>query len=187
VPKSLVNIMFEVDRLESRLKELLQFVRPATRPSEPLDLNTVLRESLRMVEGRIAKTQLRVEERLAQGLLPIMGSPILLEQVFLSLIGNAIEAIPDGTGTISIVTGTDVDGTGAPSIFAEILDSGVGIPAEQLSRIFEPFYTTKAQGTGLGLAIAKKFAEAQGGALTVWSKPGEGTAFRVTFPGLMEA
>jgi len=187
VPKSLVNIMFEVDRLEGRLKELLQFVRPASRPSEPLDLNIVLRESLRMVEGRIAKTHLRVEEQLAQGLLPIMGSAILLEQVFLSLIGNAIEAIPDGAGTIIILTGRDVDGTGVPSIFAEVWDSGVGIPAEQLSRIFEPFYTTKAQGTGLGLAIAKKFAEAQGGALTVWSRPGEGTAFRVTFPGLMEA
>jgi len=103
------------------------------------------------------------------------------------LIGNAIEAIPDGAGTIIILTGRDVDGTGVPSIFAEVWDSGVGIPAEQLSRIFEPFYTTKAQGTGLGLAIAKKFAEAQGGALTVWSRPGEGTAFRVTFPGLMEA
>jgi two-component system, NtrC family, sensor histidine kinase HydH len=187
VPKSLINIMLEVDRLEGRLKELLQFVRPASRPSEPLDLNSVLRESLRMVEGRIAKTHLKVEAKLAEGLPQMMGSAILLEQVFLGLIGNAIEAIPDGAGSITVLSGRDVDGTGVPSIFVEIRDTGVGIPAEQLSRIFEPFYTTKAQGTGLGLAIAKKFAEAHGGALTVRSRPGEGTAFRVTFPDFLEA
>jgi signal transduction histidine kinase len=68
-----------------------------------------------------------------------------------------------------------------------VRDTGVGIPSEQLSRIFEPFYTTKAQGTGLGLAIAKKFTEAQAGTLRVWSRPGQGTTFRVTFPGHSEA
>jgi len=186
-PKNLVNIMMEVDRLESRLKELLQFVRPANRPIEPLDLNAVLRESLQMMAGRIAKTRLTLEEQLAPTLPPIMGSSILLEQVFLSLIGNAVEAIPDGSGTITIRTGSERDGTGAPSVFAEVRDTGVGISSEQLSRIFEPFYTTKAQGTGLGLAIAKKFTEAQAGTLRVWSRPGEGTTFRVTFPGLSEA
>jgi signal transduction histidine kinase len=71
-------------------------------------------------------------------------------------------------------------------VFVEVRDTGVGIPAEQLVRIFEPFYTTKAQGTGLGLAIAKKFAEAQGGTLSVESRPGEGTTFRVTFPAVSE-
>ncbi|HYL79353.1 MAG TPA: ATP-binding protein, partial [Candidatus Acidoferrum sp.] len=186
VPRSLLNIMLEVDRLEGRLKELLQFVRPANRPSEPLDLNSVLRESLRMVEGRIAKTDLKLEELLAPGLAPIMGSTILLEQVFLSLIGNAIEAFPHGPGTITIRTGSDVDARGVSWVFAEVRDTGVGIPAEQLMRIFEPFYTTKAQGTGLGLAIAKKFAEAQGGTLSVESRPGEGTSFRVTFPAVSE-
>ncbi|HSB70827.1 MAG TPA: ATP-binding protein [Candidatus Methylomirabilis sp.] len=185
-PKNLGNIMSEVDRLESRLKELLQFVRPASRPNEPLDLNTVLRESLQMVGGRLAKSHLALEERLASGLPPIMGSSILLEQVFLSLLGNAIEAIPNGGGTISVRTGSDRDSAGATSVFAEVRDTGVGIPPEQLSKIFEPFYTTKAQGTGLGLAIAKKFTEAHGGTLGVSSRPGEGTAFRVMFPAVTE-
>lgn len=200
---NLGNIMAEVDRLEGRLRELLQFVRPAERPTGSVDVNAVLAGSLELMAARIAKTNLRLEKRLAPSLPPIRGNAMLLEQVFLSLIGNAIEAIPGGEGTITVSTGVmdpGADGggrraapdpqggrppsAGAPmvSVFVEVRDTGVGIPAEFLPRIFEPFHTTKAQGTGLGLAIAKKFTEAQGGALAVTSRPGEGAAFRVTFP-----
>jgi len=75
-----------------------------------------------------------------------------------------------------------VTDAGAPAVFVEITDSGVGIPADGFPRLFVPFYTTKAQGTGLGLAIAKKFTEAHGGTITVSSKPGAGSTFRVTLP-----
>ncbi len=195
----LATIMAEVDRLEGRLRELLQFVRPAERPTGPVDVNRVLAGSLELLAGRIAKTNLRLEKRLAPSLPPIRGNAMLLEQVFLSLVGNAIEAIPGGEGTITVCTGvverTAEDGgqRAAPdrppsagprpaSVFVEVRDTGVGIPPEVLPKIFEPFRTTKAQGTGLGLAIAKKFTEAQGGAIAVTSRPGEGAAFRVTFP-----
>ncbi len=69
----------------------------------------------------------------------------------------------------------------------EVRDSGVGIPAERVPKLFTPFYTTKAQGTGLGLAIAKKFTEAHGGTITVSSRPGAGATFRVTLPAHREA
>jgi signal transduction histidine kinase len=72
-------------------------------------------------------------------------------------------------------------------VFVEVRDSGPGIAPEAIGKIFEPFYTTKAQGTGLGLAIARKFTEAHGGAITVWSRPGEGATFRVTLPADTEA
>jgi signal transduction histidine kinase len=107
---------------------------------------------------------------------------MLLEQVFLSLIGNAIEAISEGGGTISLTTGRTQGNGGAPQVFVDVQDTGAGIPVEEIPKIFEPFYTTKAQGTGLGLAIAKKFTEAHGGAISVWSQPGGGATFRVTFP-----
>jgi hypothetical protein len=72
---------------------------------------------------------------------------MLLEQVFLSLLGNALEALPEGEGTITIHTGVRQNGNGITQIFAEVRDSGPGIPPDSLSKIFEPFYTTKAQGT----------------------------------------
>lgn len=186
-PRNLANIMAEVDRLEGRLKELLQYVGPAERRGEPLDLNSVLRGALQMTTGRIAKARLGVEERLAPALPPIVGNTILIEQVLLSLISNAIEAIPGGGGTVTLTTGTTREDGGAPRVFAEVSDTGVGIPADEVPKIFEPFYTTKAQGTGLGLAIARKFTEAHGGVISVWSRPGHGATFRVTFPAHPEA
>jgi signal transduction histidine kinase len=183
-PKRLASIIGEVDRLEVRLRELLLFVRPAERPREVLDLNSVLRECLTMMNGRLAKSEIKVDERLAAGLPHIAGDAILLEQVFLSLIGNAIEAIP-GRGVITITTGVDRDASDRARVFAEIQDTGPGIAGEP-SRLFQPFYTTKAQGTGLGLAIARKFTEAHGGTIAVTSGPGEGARFRVSFPAPAE-
>ncbi|HSB72791.1 MAG TPA: ATP-binding protein [Candidatus Methylomirabilis sp.] len=185
-PKNLTNIMNEVDRLETRLKELLQFVRPADRPCALLDLNTVLEEALQLMAGRLAKASLRLTKELAPDLPPFRGNAMLVEQVFLSLLGNGVEALPDSGGTITVRTGTTQGPDRTLRIFAHVQDSGGGIPAEHLSRIFDPFYTTKAQGTGLGLAIARKFTEALGGSIEVSNPPEGGAAFRVTFPPTQE-
>ncbi len=179
-PKNLANIMAEVDRLEVRLKELLQFIRPADRQSSPVDLNTVLHTTLQMVGGRIEKSHVQVDEQLAPVLPPIMGDKILIEQVFLSLIDNAIDAMPNG-GTITLITGVKQE-NGSSQVLAEVRDTGVGIPQEEMPKILESFYTTKAKGTGLGLAIARRFTEAYGGSLSVSSRPGEGATFCVAFP-----
>ncbi len=179
--------MAEVDRLEARLKELLQFVRPAERHTGPVDLNVVLRKTLEMKAGRIAQGDVKVHQQLAPSLPPITGDALLIEEVFVSLIDNAIEALPKGCGTISLATGTEPDSAGALRVFAEIQDTGVGIRREDAPKILKSFYTTMAHGTGLGLAIAKKFTEAYGGAITVSSQPGEGATVRVTFPAQREA
>jgi two-component system, NtrC family, sensor histidine kinase HydH len=184
-PKSLGNIMAEVDRLDGRLKELLQSVRPAERQSQRLDLNAVLRAALQLMEGRVSGAGLKVHDRLATALPIILGDPMLLEQVFMNLIGNAVEATPQG-GTITLRTGTESDERDGLTVFAEIHDTGSGIPPEEVSKIFDLFYTTKAQGTGLGLAVARKFTEAHGGRITVSSRPDEGTVFRVTLPARVE-
>jgi signal transduction histidine kinase len=107
---------------------------------------------------------------------------MLLEQVVLSLLANAVEAIPNGEGNIAVTTGEARMESGAPAVFLEVSDSGVGIPADGVQKLFTPFYTTKAQGTGLGLAIAKKFTEAHGGTITVSSGRAAGATFRVTLP-----
>lgn len=185
--KHLANIMAEVDRLEGRLKELLQFARPADRPAGPVDLNAVAREAVQMVAGKMTEAQVTLTRHLTPDLPLVSGNAMLLEQVLLSLLANAVEAIPKGGGQIGLTTGKTRLASGAPGIFLEVNDSGVGIPAEALPKLFTPFYTTKAQGTGLGLAMAKKFTEAHGGAITVSSGPGAGTTFRVILPARMEA
>lgn len=185
--KHLANIMSEVDRLECRLKELLQFVRPAERQRSPVDLNNTAREAVQMVSGRMRTARIDLTEALAPGLPPVSGNAMLLEQVALSLLANAVEAIPDGDGRVTVTTGEARMESGAPAVFLEVSDSGVGIPADGIPKLFTPFYTTKAQGTGLGLAIARKFTEAHGGAITVSSAPGAGATFRVTLPVHVEA
>lgn len=185
-PKNLANTLAQVDRLDTHLKELLHFVRPADRRRVPVDLNAVLRGSLQMMVGRLEEADVKVSEQLAPELPPIMGDEILIQQVFLSLIENAIEAMPNGGGTLTLVTRAKRENAGPAQVFAEVEDTGVGIPPEEIPKILTSFYTTKAQGTGLGLAIAKKFTEAYGGAISVRSCPGEGAAFRVTFPSQPE-
>jgi signal transduction histidine kinase len=132
-----------------------------------------------MVAGRMTSAQVSLTQNLAVDLPPVNGNGMLLEQVALGLLANAIEAMPNGGGTIGVTTGTDAEARG---VFLEVRDSGVGIAAERLPKLFMAFYTTKAQGTGLGLAIAKKFTEAHGGTITVSSRPGTGATFRVTLP-----
>ena len=179
-PRSLADIVAEVDRLAARLRDLLQFVRPAERRSRPTDLNTVIRGALGLLSGRIAESGIRVEDGLAPALPVISGDPMVLEQVFLNILGNAVDAMPRG-GTLTVTSGTESN-NGAPMVFAEVGDTGCGIPPEKHDKIFDLFYTSKAQGTGLGLAVAKKFAAAHGGTISLRSKPGEGTTFRVTLP-----
>jgi signal transduction histidine kinase len=104
--------------------------------------------------------------------------------VVLSLLANAVEAVPDGGGLIGVATGVE---PGSRSIFVEVRDNGAGIPAEGMASLFKPFYTTKAQGTGLGLAIARKFADAHRGTIAVSNRSGEGAAFRVILPVSAEA
>jgi two-component system, NtrC family, sensor histidine kinase HydH len=184
--KSLGNIKAEVERLAGRVKDLLQFVRPAERRSQPLDLNTVLQAALRLMEGRMSEARVKVNEHLATALPTIMGDPMLLEQVFTSLIGNALEASAEG-GTITLTTGVEPSEQGGLLAVAEIRDTGPGIPPGDAARVFDLFYTTKAQGTGVGLAIARKFTEAHGGTITVRSQPGEGAVFRVSLPAGSES
>lgn len=177
-------IVGEVDRLEMRLRELLQFVRPGERSRELVDLNAVAEESLRLLAGRLGKAGLTVDARLAPSLPPIRGEAVLLEQVFLGLLGNAVEATDLGGKPITVTTGAERSRAGDLRVYAEVTDRGAGIPEAAIPRIFTPFYTTKAQGTGLGLAIAKKFTEAYGGVISVTSRPQEGTTFRLEFPAI---
>jgi signal transduction histidine kinase len=179
---NLGNVISEVDRLASRVGELLRFVRPTERRAEALDLNEVLRRSVHSLAGRLDRTKVQVVEQLARAPAIVTGDPALLEQAFGAVLENSLDAMADVPGTLTVVSGTEPGPGGGAQVFAEIRDTGHGIQPEHLTKIFELFFTTKAQGTGLGLALARKFIEAYGGTLKVRSRPGHGAVFRATFP-----
>jgi two-component system NtrC family sensor kinase len=111
--------------------------------------------------------------------------PGQLDQVFLNLLTNAVDAIGGGPGTIAVHTRFDPDPrSGGPSVLVSIRDDGAGIPADAQARIFDPFFTTKApgRGTGLGLSVSYGIVERHGGTLTVESAPGKGSTFTVRLP-----
>jgi signal transduction histidine kinase len=109
----------------------------------------------------------------------------LIEQVFVNLVDNALQAMPAG-GHLSVSIGPGSRGSSDNVVEARVADSGPGISDEHRRRIFDPYFTTKPDGTGLGLAICKRLVTIQHGAIGVESYPGSGTIFKVTLPAYIE-
>jgi signal transduction histidine kinase len=171
-------ILDEIERMEATIQGLLDFSRPA-RPQRQLhDLRETLQRALNLVEARAAKQQVVTDSSLGEQPLMISGDPQQLHQVFVNLLINAIEAMPRG-GRLSLAT-ADEPPPGCLAI--EVRDTGGGIPAELLPRLFEPFATTKERGTGLGLAVSRRIIEEHGGTIDVRPQPPMGTVFIVTLP-----
>jgi PAS domain S-box-containing protein len=158
---------------------LLAFARPGHSEEVPVDLNQVVEETLMLAEKHISRAGIKIVRALASGLPPIRGNAGTLQQVCLNLVTNAADAIA-GAGEIRIETRVLAAQAGAVQL--SVSDTGVGIPAEALPRIFDPFYTTKATGTGLGLSVSHGIVRDHGGTIDVHSRPGLGTTFVLTFP-----
>src|SRR5262249_5118716 len=146
------------------------------RQSEPVDLNAVVAESLRALKERLGGGRVRVVERLSRDLPPVAAEAVLLEGAVGGLVENALDGVGDD-GTLAPTTAV-----GGGRVVLDVGDTGPGIPAAHVDRVFDLFYTTKTQGTGLGLSLARKFIEGFGGTLTVTTRPGEGAVFRVCLP-----
>ncbi|MGH2451919.1 MAG: ATP-binding protein [Candidatus Limnocylindria bacterium] len=175
----------ETERMGRILRQMLGFYRP-TGELVPLDINALIGEAYALIAKRLAERRVRVEERFEPHLPPIQGSADQLKQVILNLLLNGAESMPEG-GTITVTTravpagGPGFLGQGALQV--EVRDTGMGIPEEHLSHIFEPFFSTKqGKGTGLGLWVSSGIVNAHGGSLQVRSVPGRGTTFTMTLP-----
>jgi signal transduction histidine kinase/HAMP domain-containing protein len=169
------EIVRQVERIQKITRSLLMFSRHAEIEAREVDLNQIIEESLAVLKPKLKNV--RVEKRL--GKLPsIRGDPAQLQQVFVNLILNAVQAMPKG-GRLTVETRRE----GGEAV-ALISDTGVGIPKEHLNRIFDPFFTTKkvGEGTGLGLSICLGIVERHNGKIRVKSKVGEGTTFTVCLP-----
>ena len=174
------EVLEQIKRLDKTVNDLLFFGKPA--PPEPtfINLNSVVEKTLMFASqhrsGRNVEKKLALDEALP----PVYVDPKQIQQVFLNLILNALQAMQEG-GVLTVETSL-LKEQEKKYARVSIADTGPGIPAQILSKIFTPFFTTKAQGTGLGLAICHKLVKQHGGELNVVSEDGVGTVFTVDLP-----
>jgi signal transduction histidine kinase len=165
-------------RIAQTVRSLLTFSRKTAFELRSTDLNGVVQEAVALVQRPFARHGITVVSELAPSLPTVNGSRDHLQQVFLNLLTNARDAMPDG-GLVTVRT-YPADG----AVVGEVQDGGTGMPPDVKARVFEPFFTTKreGQGTGLGLSVSASIVQAHGGQIAVESAPGHGACFRVRLP-----
>ena len=166
----------ELTRIAGIIERMRDFYRPPRGEMSPHDLNRLLEETLVLVDLNVRHTPIRMVFTPDEQLPPVVCSSDQLRQVFLNLVMNAIEAMPDG-GALRVRTKA-----GASVALIEIEDTGVGVPDAIRARLFEPFFTNKVNGTGLGLSISAHIVTQHGGQIDVESREGVGSTFRIVLP-----
>ncbi|MBI5060537.1 HAMP domain-containing protein [candidate division KSB1 bacterium] len=170
----------QAERVERLLNELLDYSKPLTLERVPVRLADVINDVARSTLPQLDATGARLKVQVPDSLLTISADRDKLEQALMNLVLNAIQAAKRNGLIAVFARKTESDGRFYAAI--SVNDDGAGIPAERLSRVFEPFFTTRKQGTGLGLSNAKKIAEAHGGRIEIISAPGEGTEVKLLLP-----
>ena len=190
----------EIDRLISIVQRILDFYRPTRDGMRPVDLGDILDSVLTLTSTQMLDHNIQVIRADRAALPRVLAVTSHIKQVCLSLIFNAIEAMPDGgelrLGIYLAADGSDVGADGftvvagghtaspmiGPTVVIEIGDTGAGISSQDLPKIFEPFYTTRMKGTGLSLALSYSIVEQHHGEMAVRSALGQGTTFRIRLP-----
>ena len=178
--KELLNdIMQQGERASSTVKELLHFTRVKADAFEKLEITTVIGDTLKLLQNQLTLDKITVQKEYPDIIPPITGNRNNLQQVFLNLFANAIQAMPSG-GTLRIAIGDNNDGF----LKVDVIDNGVGIQPDHLHKIFDPYFTTKEvnEGTGLGLSVCFGIIKKHGGKILVSSEVGKGSTFSVYLP-----
>jgi signal transduction histidine kinase len=175
----LEEIVRQALRCKQITRGLLDLSRQKRARRDPVDLNRVIAQAAQIFGRRGEESGVRVEVSADPAVGEVATDEAMVRQVLDNLLSNALDALGDAAGVVRISTLLDGD-----RVRVEVEDTGPGIPPETLARVFDPFFTTKdpGRGAGLGLAISLTLAEALGGALTVESKPGKGSRFRLWLP-----
>ncbi|NPC53593.1 GAF domain-containing protein, partial [Corallococcus exiguus] len=181
-------IVEEVNRLNGVVTAFLDYSRPLKQNFGPTDLNEVVTRTMRLIQNDMPPTAglaVELDLRLPRS----EGDAEQLKQVLINLVQNAVQALGPQPGRITVRTEKperfgDLRSAGGEFVEVRVSDDGPGIPADQQTHIFVPFFTTKQKGTGLGLAICQRIVKNHGGSISVQSKMGEGTTFIIRLPAL---
>jgi PAS domain S-box-containing protein len=178
VREALECVVRDADRGKDIVSRIREHIKKTPPRKDRFDINEAIREVIEMVQSAIDKNHVSVSTRLMQGLLPVEGDRVQVQQVVLNLVMNAVEAMSSVDGVRKLLINTEQNKAG---ILVAVRDSGPGIDPEQFDRVFEPFYTTKASGVGMGLSICRSIIAAHGGRLWVDANQG-GTVFQFILP-----
>lgn len=173
----------EVERMAELISNLLQFSRPSRDQVSTVDLTDEVTKTAELAGYHLRRRRVKLHFDFAHGLPLLFADRQKLRQVFLNLFTNAGDAMQDG-GTLTVRAYADRSPNGGPGVVIEVKDTGVGIPAELLPRVMEPFVSTKAEGkgTGLGLAICRRIIQEHHGSIEISSESGQGTTVRIVLP-----
>jgi len=176
IPQTFSEIRTALTRLDELVQDYLSLVRVSTIELNVQDMGATVQAWAAELESRAAQQGVTIQLEGHATVGPLAFHPSTLRRAVLNVVHNAIEAMPQG-GTLTLECART-----AREVHLRVRDSGIGIPAEQVPRIFEPLYTTKPGGTGLGLYIVREILVAHEGRVTVESVEGQGTTFTFTFP-----
>lgn len=178
----------EMGRMVSMVSQILKFAVPAQPVFSAVSVHRILERTLLLAEHRVEGRQIAFERQFRAEKDVLEGDSHQLEQAFVNLLLNAVEAI-NGNGALTVATELIADDEGQVRegeprrwMRIRISDTGAGITAENMERLFEPFFTTKQNGTGLGLAVTRRIIEEHNGSIQVESQPGKGTTFTLLLP-----
>lgn len=175
--KLTLQLKAEVARINEQISDFLNYSRPAKANLQPIEARKVVEDSLRLVECQASDNNIKIGVVEHEGVPKILGDPEFLRSVFNNLFINAVQAMGSGGGNLSVKISPENG-----FVKFDIADSGGGIDEENLSKIFEPYFSTKETGTGLGLAIVQKIVDVHNGTIEVESKVDNGTRFTVRLP-----
>ncbi len=183
--ESIGKMLGDCTRLDHLMESVLSFSRPMENTFVPVDMNLLIKRIVDRWMPRFTRLKVKLNYQMNPGLPKVLGDLRALEQVFINLISNAVEAMSNQGGVLSIRIAPNQELSNRPQLEVMISDTGPGIPDELRERIFEPFVTGKSKGTGLGLAITKRIISAHQGSIWVNSFPG-GTMFHILLPIISE-
>ncbi len=170
-----------IDKYGNRAVEIIDRIRSLYKKSPPqrelVDVNGIVEEMLTLLKGEANRYSVAMRTELAADLQKIMVDRVQLQQVFMNLMLNAIEAMKESGGELTVKLELQ-DG----QLQFSVSDTGVGLPAEKMDQIFSAFFTTKPQGSGMGLAISRSIVESHGGRLWAAANDGRGATFHFTLP-----
>ncbi|MBD5020784.1 GHKL domain-containing protein, partial [Xanthomonas citri pv. citri] len=168
-------ITSELKRIESIITEFLILAKPQAIMYEEKHVTQIMRDTIDLLNAQANLSNVQMQLDLIDDIPPIYCEPNQLKQVFINILKNAIEVMPDGGNIFVTIKALDQD-----HVLISLKDEGIGMTEDKLKRLGEPFYTTKERGTGLGLMVSYKIIEEHQGEIMVESEEGKGTVFHIT-------